>query len=99
MPWFGTLPPGPVGGGSVSTTTKAPSHENAVSRVLPTAFWNAKSMRISTNPTFGSAVMPDMTSLMCAMWKIASERVGVMSARTKTENAAIDVRTTEAIAD
>jgi len=56
-------------------------------------------MRISTNPTFGSAVMPDMTSLMCARWKIASERVGVRSARTKTENAAIDVRTTEAIAD
>ena len=70
-----------------------------MSRVLPTAFWNAKSMRISTNPTFGSAVMPDMTSLMCARWKIASERVGVRSARTKTENAAIDVRTTEAIAD
>jgi len=48
-PWFGTVPPGPVGGGSVVKTTNAPLQENAVNRVLPTTFWNPRSMRISTN--------------------------------------------------
>ena len=84
VPWFGTLPPGPVGGGSVSSTTNAPLHENAVSRVFPTAFWNPRSMRISTNSTLGSAVIPDIASLMCAMWNIASERAGVRTARKRT---------------
>jgi hypothetical protein len=83
-PWFGTVPPGPVGGGSVVKTTNAPLQENAVKRVLPTTFWNPRSMRISTNWTLGSPVMPDITSLMCARWKIASERAGVSSASRKT---------------
>jgi len=87
-PWFGRLPPGPVGGGSVVRTTNAPLQENAVKRVLPTTFWNPASIRISTNSTLGSPVMPDITSLMCAMWKIASERAGVRSASRKTTRAA-----------
>ena len=87
-PWFGRLPPGPVGGGSVVKTTNAPLQENAVKRVLPTTFWNPASIRISTNSTLGSPVMPDITSLMCAMWKIASERAGVRSASRKTTRAA-----------
>ena len=88
VPWFGTFPPGPVGGGSVRRTTNAPLQENAVRRVLPTAFWNPKSMRISTNSTLGSAVIPDITSLMCEMWKIASERAGVSTASRRTTRAA-----------
>ena len=47
--WFGTVPPGPVGGGSVVRTTNAPLQENAVKRVVPTTFWKRMSMRISTD--------------------------------------------------
>ena len=48
------------------TVAVVPVQSNAVSRVFPTKFWNPESMRISTNCTVGSPVIPDITSLMCA---------------------------------